>query len=196
MPRRDHRCALVAAAVVAAGCLGASACGGNRRFQYLDGPVTLRRDGAYHVVVNGSSQRVAYDYTRIIGSGQDYDAYASGRKQDAAKPDVPLAIADYLHRRGARVQLGPEGSVPPAGEVLVVRYRELWGWDLGDIIKALTIAVSPRGGGEPVAVTFEEMTIFNSRPTAKNLVPQMMDHLFARGRLPGATAAAPPTTRP
>jgi hypothetical protein len=150
----------------------------HREFQYREkGIVDLARPPTYYVVCNAWSERVVYDYANI---GKEYDRYASGRNVQAAKPDVPLAIADYLYHHGKRVLLGPEPSIPP-GDLLVVRYRELWGWDMGDIIKALSIAVAPPGGAQQVELSFSEMTIVNSHPTAANLVPQMMNRLFARG---------------
>lgn len=172
--------------VLAAGLAPGCAC--DRELQFRDGRVDLRRDALCYVVVNDDTEKVVYDYSKILVSGQDYERYASGRRRGAVKRDVPLAIAEYLHHRGKRVLLGGEATVPPGGDVLVVRYRELWGWDLGDIIKALSIEIGPPGAGERVTVSFEEKTIFNSRPTADDLVPQMLDQLFARQ---GAARAGP-----
>jgi hypothetical protein len=165
------RLSLLVAAALTASC--------HREFQYREqGLVDLARQPAYYVVWNARSVSVVYDYKNL---GKDYDTYAAGRSVDAPKPDVPLAIAEDLSRRGKRVLIGPEQTIP-AGDLLVVRYRELWGWDMGAIIKALSIAVTPAGGAGPRAeISFSEMSIVNSHPTASNLVPQMMARLFGRG---------------
>lgn len=77
--------------------------------------------------------------------------------------------------------MGPPNQALKAG-AFIVTYEELWGWDMRDIIKALTIRAYPSGQpASVVGVKFEEMTIFNTHPLASSLVPQMMDKLFSPG---------------
>jgi hypothetical protein len=170
-PAAGSALAFAAAMALTASC--------HREFQYREhGFVDLARQPTYYIVWNARSVSVVYDYTKVT---QDYDTYAAGRSVGVSRSDVPLAIADDLYRRGKRVLIGPEPSTSPS-DLLVVRYRELWGWDMGDIIKALSISVAPPSGAPQVELSFSEMSIVNSHPTAASLVPQMMALLFKRGR--------------
>jgi len=79
--------------------------------------------------------------------------------------------------KGKIVALGPEAAAYDSFDQ-VVTYVELWGWDLRPILKALEIEFQSQSDATRSTVEFTEMTFFNSQPTAKSVVPQMLDKLF------------------
>jgi hypothetical protein len=138
------------------------------------GPVSAQE---YYLVLKESTTRVQYGGSANIFN---YDAYAGGRKATAAKPDVPLEISRYFTARGKPVITGPISEIP-TGDTVIVTYDELWGWDVGDILKRLEIRMFKNpNSGDTLRASFEEMTIFNSRPSAKSLVPKMLDSLLVK----------------
>jgi hypothetical protein len=169
MVRSTHK----AAALVALVALG---CAGTHHVETRN-PAQLDVDAPrlYYVVVNPATEEVDYGY---LWEALNYPKYAADREFKPGRPDVPTEIAQYLERRGKVVRLGPASAAPRDGSMVVV-YKELWGWDMRDIIKSLTIFIYPaERRGDAAAVSFEELTIFNSQPTASSLVPQMLDKLF------------------
>jgi hypothetical protein len=157
-------------------CIALIGCANSRRITVEKRSLDLSSDTLFYVNLNEEYERVTY------GTGLnplDFEKYAGGRKKGSAKMDVPLEIANCLHRNGKSVVLGG-GKNYPAGDTVIIRYEELWGWDMGDIIKSLNIKAFKSENPEAlVSVDFTEMTIFNSHPTAKNLVPKMIDSLLS-----------------
>jgi hypothetical protein len=160
-------------------------CASRRTFDVINAAqLDLSAAPLYYVVVNSATEEVDYGH---LWDALDYQKYAAARDFRPGRPEVPTEIASYLERRGKRVQLGPASSAPQANAMIIV-YKELWGWDMRDIIKALTIYIYPAGRlTDAVAVKFEELTIFNTQPIARSLVPQMLDTLLS-----SATAAHQP----
>jgi hypothetical protein len=156
-------------------------CASSRHYELVGRSQSLTTTKTFYVVVSGATERVDYNYlggALIPGYALDYERYAKGRVRGEVKLDVPVEIVKYLKERGKDVALGP-ADLAPQGDAVIISYDELWGWDMGDIIKALTIRARPSGvSTEETSVKFEEMTIFNTHPVASSVVPAMMNVLF------------------
>lgn len=151
-------------------------CASSKRISVEKRDLVLTHESNFYIHINTEHERVVYDY---FSNPLNYDKFGGGRKKDKIKPDVPDEIAKALIKRNKKVELGG-GKAYPGGDTVVILYDELWGWDMGDIIKRLKVSAFKKDLPEKVAVVnFSEMTIFNSRPTAKNLVPKMIDSLFS-----------------
>jgi hypothetical protein len=137
--------------------------------------VDTKNPTAYYIPLNDETLKVRYNY---LSNPLNYDTYGGGRNKSSIKLDVPKEIAAYFEKKGNSITIGPQSPLP-AGDTLIVGYDELWGWDMGDILKSLEIKIfSNPNSGDTLRVSFKEMTIFNSRPKPKTLVPQMLDSLF------------------
>lgn len=169
------RSLMLVAALLIAGCASM------RHFERAGTGASLAGTTTFYVVVNGATEKVDYNYlgpALIPGFVLDYEKYAKDRVRGDAKLDVPLEILKDLKGRGKSASFGP-AELAPREDAIIVSYDELWGWDMRPIIKALSIHASPAGRPtEEVSVKFEEMTIFNTQPVARSLVPAMMNILF------------------
>lgn len=178
---RKSSAAVVSLVLLALGCtpLFGVLSKGHRTFHVVNGSrLDLAAAPSYYVVVNAATEEVDYGH---LWDALDYSKYAAKRDFKPARPEIPTEIARYLEGRGKQVQLGPVSGAPRTRAMIVV-YKELWGWDMRDIIKALAIYIYPVGRrSDAAAVKFEELTIFNTQPVASSLVPQMLDRLFASG---------------
>ena len=75
-------------------------------------------------------------------------------------------------------------SKSPSKDTVIINYNELWGWDMGRILKRVKISMYKGvSASDTASVEFKEMTIFNSRPTPKELIPKMLDTLFLQSKL-------------
>lgn len=155
-----------------------SGCANSRRIALESQAINLREATHFHIHLNRKSEKVNYDPAAFF---MGYENYAGGRARVKSKPDVPDEIAKYLVAKRKTVTLGGDGS-EPGGDTIIIRYQELWGWDMGDILKQLRIrAYRGNDPANETRVAFNELTFFNSHPTARNLVPKMMDSLYYSG---------------
>ena len=180
-----NTCAILALAV-----LSVLGCASRRTFEVANADL-FDLDGAplYFVVLNSSTEEIDYGYR---WDALDYEKYAKVRVFRYARPQVPTEIVKYLQKRGKQARLGPSNQAPTSGAIIFA-YEELWGWDMRDIIKALTIRAYPsEQPSSVIRVRFEELTIFNTQPVASSLVPQMMDKLFAPAPGPGPSGVSQP----
>ena len=148
-------------------------CASGRDIKVSGVPIGLDDGESYYIVVPEMTEKVVYG---LIPHPFDYSKY-SGRQEIAAKPDVPEQISEYLHDKGKLVTVGPAKTTYDSID-LVVSYAALWGWDLRPIIKTLEIEFLSQSDSNRSIVEFSELTFFNSQPTAKSVVPQMLDRLF------------------
>jgi hypothetical protein len=156
-------------------------CAGSHNISVERRDLVLGEESFFYINLNHEHERVVYDFT---ASPLNYNKYGGGRKREKIKPDVPEEIAKSLIKKNKKVEIGG-GKAYPGGDTVIVTYDELWGWDMGDIIKRLRISAFKKNAPEKSAtVDFSEMTFFNSHPTAKKLVPKMIDSLFAAGSRP------------
>jgi hypothetical protein len=150
-------------------------CSSIRDFEVIgDGPAIANSQEIFYVVVNDSTEIVDYNYLAVP---LHYDSYAAWRVPVGTKLHVPVEIVRYLNAHGKRTTMGPADGAPQR-DAVVIRYAELWGWDMRSILKKLTIEMALAGSPEKAVVYFEEMSIFNTQPTASSLVPAMMARLF------------------
>jgi hypothetical protein len=165
--------------IIILGIIELSGCAGSRKYTLNNDGVDLETSKRFYVKLNSDSEKVEYSY---FTNPLNYDEYAKNRSIINTKPDVPLEILQYLKDRKKGAIIGPI-SLIPEGDFVVITYKELWGWDVGDIIKRLNIEAYLRENeSKKTSVNFEEMTIFNTHPVAKSLVPHMMDLLFSNKR--------------
>ena len=151
-----------------------SGCASSRVYNVEGEKLQLSESAKIFVVVPELTEKVTYN---LLGNPFNYDKRAPGREMVGAKPDVPDEVSKYLADRGYVVELGP--SVTQAADAdYTITYEELWGWDLRPIIKKLEIEICEIAVAECSSCSFEEMTFFNSQPTAKSIVPRMLDELF------------------
>lgn len=148
-------------------------CASGRDIRVSGDPIELKDGESYYIAVPEMTEKVVYG---LVPHPIDYSKY-SGRKDIPAKPDVPEQISEYLHKKGQLVTIGPVETTYDSVDV-VVSYVELWGWDIRPIIKTLEIEFLSQSDSRRSIVEFSELTFFNSQPTAKSLVPQMLDRLF------------------
>ena len=154
--------------------LTTSGCASNRSLNLSGETLSLEQPAGYQIVVPELTKRVQYNF----GSNPfNYETYGGSRTNTEAKEDVPREIAEYLSKAGQSVFLVPADS-KLSGSETIITYDELWGWDMGDILKELRITALNGHQVEVANISFSEMTIFNSHPTAKSLVPDMLDILF------------------
>ncbi len=154
-------------------------CASSRNIQVRNQDLIFDRNSVFFIAVNDSAARVKYHFG---ANPLNYDEYASQREKENLKLDVPMEIFRYLKLHGEKVSMGSRDAIPH-GDTVIVSYKELWGWDMGDIIKALDIYMFKADAPSFFTnVKFSELTIFNSHPVAKTLVPQMLDVLFSRNR--------------
>jgi hypothetical protein len=140
-----------------------------------EGALELELSSTYYVAVSSETEKVVYKY---FSNPLDYDKYGAGREKGEARPDVPIEIVKYVESRGITPKIGAIGDVA-ISEDIVISYVELWGWDLRPIIKSLSISAFRRADPDvKVTVSFDEMSIFNTQPRAKSVVPKMMALLF------------------
>lgn len=177
--------------VVLVALLGVSACASSRNISVTNlSKVNLDNAPLYFIAINTVSKRINYDYVHLALTGPvllNYDYYTKEQAFGDAKPDVPAEIIKYLKERGKRLEVGTLDQAPASGAI-VFTYEELWGWDVGDIIKRLEISARYGEGAFDVAsVSFSEMTMFNSHPIASSLVPEMMNRLFTSGHSTSTT---------
>jgi hypothetical protein len=151
-----------------------SGCASSRVYDLEGDGVQVQESALFYVVVPELTEKVTYNF---LGNPFNYDKRAPGRKMVDAKPDVPDAVAKYLTERGHKVELGPSIAQGPDVDFFVI-YKELWGWDLRPIIKMLEIEICETSSAQCSSCLFEEMTFFNSQPTAKSVVPKMLDEIF------------------
>jgi len=152
-------------------------CASSREFVVVGDTLEIHSATEFYIVVPEMTEKVTYN---LLGNPFDYGKRAPGRKMIESKPDVPMEIAKYLGELGHSVELGPESDVRD-GAMYVISYKELWGWDLRPIIKLLEIEVCEIEAGPCTSIEFEELTFFNSQPTAKSVVPKMLSKLFDAG---------------
>jgi len=148
-------------------------CASVRDINVSGDPIELDDGESYYIVVPEFTEKVVYG---LVPHPFDYSKY-SGREEIPAKPDVPEQISEYLHNNGQLVTVGPVETTYDSVDV-VVSYVELWGWDLRPIIKTLKIEFLSQSDINRSTVEFSELTSRNSQPTAKSVVPQMLDRLF------------------
>ena len=151
-----------------------SGCASSRVYDLEGDGFQVQGSAVFHVVVPELTEKVTYNY---LGNPFDYDKRAPGREMVDAKPDVPDTVAKYLTERGHGVELVPSAAQGTDADFLVT-YEELWGWDLRPIIKMLKIEICESSSARCSSCTFEELTVFNSQPTAKSVVPRMLDEIF------------------
>jgi hypothetical protein len=171
--------------------MAVSGCAANRKFVASNQGLTLSEAKQFYIGMKDTTTSVEYNYLLPIVAGPvitaavGYDTYAGGRQEAGLKVDVPEQIVRYLKNLGKVVQIGSIKHIPDNMDngTVIITYDELWGWDFGDIIKQLHIKAFQKGNEmKSASVAFDEMTIFNSHPTAKSLVPKMMDILFSKNR--------------
>ena len=157
-----------------------------RNFTLVGDGVEMEKATSFYVIQNDLTEVIAYNYSELfpvlplplMNLRLDYEKYTKDRVKGNVKLDVPTEIVKYLGIRGKNVAMGPPNQMPQT-DAIVISYEELWGWDMGDIIKMLKIHAFPIGKPEKkVSVEFTEMKFVNSHPVASSLVPQMLDKLF------------------
>jgi len=153
-----------------------SGCASSRVYDVEGEKIQLPETAKFFVVVPELTEKVTYN---LLGNPFNYDKRAPGREMIDAMPDVPDEISKYLADLGYEVELGPSVTPAPSADY-TVKYEELWGWDLRPIIKMLEIEICKTGRAKCSSCLFEEMTFFNSQPTAKSIVPRMLDELLLR----------------
>jgi hypothetical protein len=151
-----------------------SGCASSRVYDVAGDSIQFQEEADFYIVVPELTEKVTYNF---FGNPFDYSKRAPGRQMVDAKPDVPDEISKYLTELGHHVELGPE-LTPGSNADYSVTYQELWGWDLRPIIKMLQIEICDTNSARCASCTFEEMTFFNSQPTARSVVPRMLDELF------------------
>jgi len=159
----------------------------SRKFTLVGGDLELAPATNYYVTLSGATEVIDYNYGHLAPlllhpylmlGFFDYEKYTKDRVKGNVKLDVPTEIVKYLGTRGKNVTMGPPNQAPQT-DAIIIAYEELWGWDMGDIIKMLKIHAFPTGQPEKkISVEFAEMTVINSHPVASSLVPQMLDKLF------------------
>ena len=156
------------------GILAISGCASSRVYNVEGEKIKLPEGSKFFVVVPELTEKVTYN---LLGNPFNYDKRAPGREIVDAKLDVPDEVSRHLADLGYVVELGP--SVTQAQDAnYTITYKELWGWDLRPIIKALEIEICETARTKCSSCSFEEMTFFNSQPTAKSIVPRMLDELI------------------
>ena len=157
-----------------------------RNFTLVGDGVEMEKATSFYVIQNDLTEVIAYNYSELfpllplplMNLRLDYEKYTKDRVKGSVKLDVPTEIVKYLGIRGKNVGMGPPNQMPQT-DAIVISYEELWGWDMGDIIKMLKIHAFPIGKPEKkVSLEFTEMKFVNTHPVASSLVPQMLDKLF------------------
>lgn len=114
-----------------------------------------------------SSRKVQYACGKLFSG---YDAYTQDRK----------TIPDTLTGSLVAKELAALGGVrrAAADAQYLVAYRQVLGWDMGEIVKRMTICVAPSpqadGALAPVCAEFTEETLFNTHPTRKSTVAKLV----------------------
>lgn len=107
-------------------------------------------------------------------------------------------------------ELGGVRSSAPDAQYTVV-YRQVLGWDMGEIVKRMTLCMVPSAHGvdSTICAEFSEETLFNTHPTRKSTVRKLVSLLqgdtnskklnpakYRRYRLAVESRATPSTTEP
>lgn len=118
---------------------------------------------------SGASLTVKYNYGKIFS---DYETYAKEKKVVSDTVTANLIGKALWDKGGDRV------SDSAADVDYLVRYKQLLGWDMGEIVKRMTICVEARkvdsSSVRPVCVEFSEMTMFNTHPTRARIVKKLV----------------------
>lgn len=165
--------------VVAFAILGLSGCA-PRKYLIRENQINFEAEPNFYLILNEEASKVQYSY---FNNPLDFKKYGGGRSKDDYVLEVPIEIAKYLRLRAKNVEMGTR-SKSPSKDTVIVNYRDLWGWDMGRILKRVKISMYKGvSASDTASVEFEEMTIFNSRPTPKELIPKMLDTLFLQSKL-------------
>jgi len=113
------------------------------------------------------SQQIRYAYSKMFSG---YSEYAKDR------PEVGDTVTKSLIRdRLLRFGMGRSEAADGSGATKFV-YKQILGWDMGEIVKKMTICAETDSGKTPIGecATFSEMTMFNSHPTRSLVVDNLL----------------------
>lgn len=113
------------------------------------------------------SQRIRYDYLKNFS---DYSEYTRDRPEISDTITKNL-IGDRLVRSGmgwSKTDVDPEATK--------FVYRQILGWDMGEIVKKMTICAETNSDKTPAVecATFSELTMFNTHPTRRLVVDNLL----------------------
>lgn len=96
----------------------------------------------------------------------------------SSKGDIPSHIKTELEKRGKKAKIGPISKISQESEV-IVSYRDLWGWDMADILKALIITFKINKTNEPILqVSYTQPEPFHGFPSPEKEIPNLMKKAF------------------
>lgn len=115
-----------------------------------------------------SSQKINYAYTRIFSS---YDNYTKDKQALSDTETAHLISLEFAKIGGTRAV---DSAAHPD---LLVQYRQILGWDMGEIVKRMTLCASRQtaeGPATPVCVQFKEETLINTHPTRSTTIAKLV----------------------
>lgn len=168
------KCILVTIAVLAlSGCA-------QRKYLVKNNQIDFETKSNFYLILNEDAGKVKYNY---LSNPLEFSKYGGDRSNDEYVLEIPSEIARYLRKKAKNVEMGTK-SKSPSKDTVIVNYEELWGWDMGRILKKVKILMyNGDATTDTASVEFNEMTIFNSRPKPHELIPKMLDKLFLQSKL-------------
>ena len=165
-----------AVAIAVLGLLGCA----TRKYVIRENQIDFATESNFYLVLNEEANKVQYSY---FNNPLDFEKYGGGRSKESYVLEVPGEIAKYLMLRAKHVEMGTRAK-SPSKDTVVINYSELWGWDMGRILKWVKISMyKGTSATDTASVEFKEMTIFNSRPKPQELIPKMLDTLFLQSKM-------------
>lgn len=113
------------------------------------------------------SQRINYAYSKIFSAYSEY----TKNKEEIEDTLTASLIRKRLIQAGMKAM---SASNDPTSTIF--SYRQILGWDMGEIVKQMTICAESRMTGDPQieCATFSELTMVNSHPTRPLIVNNLL----------------------
>lgn len=126
----------------------------------------------YQIISDDSStKRIKYDYPKLF---LGYEKYTSN-KESVIDTETNGSIEKSISK------IGGERVCVADSNTIKIYYQQIFGNDLGEIVKSMTICAESNYLGKFTCASFKEETFFNTHPTRNITATRLIKILFESG---------------